>query len=124
MLTTMPATAPTTMQSIVPATAPTTAPITIPQKIVFDKATFQVLPFLSEDFADLKRWQTAEDNGHWTPGKEGLVGEWLKASPSIFLKDPIEGDYLWQITATRLEPSADFVKRFAASKQGVGSQPR
>lgn len=120
MLTTMPATAP----AIVQPAGPTTAPIIVPQKIVFDKATYVVMPFLSEDFADLKRWQTAEDNGRWTPGKDGLVGEWLKASPSIFLKDPIEGDYLWQITATRLQPSADFVKRFAASKQGAGSQPR
>jgi hypothetical protein len=52
------------------------------------------------------------------------VGEWLKESPSIFLNDPVEGDYLWQITATRLEGDADFAQRFAATKWGAGIEPR
>ncbi len=94
------------------------------QQIIFENATYRVEPFLSENFSDLKRWRTAEDHGRWAPGKDGLVGEWLKASPSIFLKDPIEGDYLWQITATRLQPGPEFVQRYAASKHGAGYQPR
>jgi hypothetical protein len=94
------------------------------EQIQFDDAAYSVRPLLIEDFANLDRWQTAEHWGRWRPGQQGLVGEWLEVSPSIFLKEPIAGDYLWQISVTRLPPIADFLARFGASKHAVGREAR
>jgi len=78
---------------------------------------------IEEDFGDLSRWTALEDHGRWDVRGGGLVGEWLEASPSLFLSEPVEGDYLWTIRAGRVRPGADFLERFEASKHGRGTDP-
>ena len=78
---------------------------------------------LREDFHHLDRWWAGEDHGRFSAEGGGLRGEWLRASPSLFLRQPVEGDYLWTLRATRLEPDAAFVERFRASKHGRGADP-
>lgn len=84
---------------------------------------YRIRLMLAEDFNTLDRWRRADSNGLWTVRDHGLVGEWFEASPSIFLKDKIEGDYLWQITATRIQPEPPFLKRHEASTHGQGKDP-
>jgi hypothetical protein len=80
--------------------------------------TYQVEPLLVENFENLERWVTLEQDGKWEVKNGGLEGEWLQASPSIFLKEKITGDYLWEVEVTRLETDAAFLERYTATKWG------
>ncbi|HYF50205.1 MAG TPA: hypothetical protein VEJ63_12420 [Planctomycetota bacterium] len=78
---------------------------------------------LYEKFSDLRRWRTLENHGGWTPGTDGLLAEWLEKSPSLFLKEKISGDYLWQTRLSRLSPDEEFLRRFQASSHAKGADP-
>jgi hypothetical protein len=91
--------------------------------ITVGRDAYEVELELDEPFTDLARWTARENHGRWRAGPDGLVGEWLSDSPSLFLNRPIAGDYLWQVRATRLPPSHDFNTRFQASKHSKGEDP-
>lgn len=78
---------------------------------------------LAEDFHDLERWLPAEADGRWTASADGMTGEWLRNSPSIFLREKVHGDYLWQIKARRIQPDPAFLERHEASNHGRGKDP-
>jgi len=78
---------------------------------------------LHETFADLNRWIAFESHGRWTPGKDGLLAEFLEKSPSLFLKEKISGDYLWQTRLERVAPSAELLECFRTSKHANGADP-
>jgi hypothetical protein len=86
--------------------------------------TYQVEPLLAETFENLERWVTLEQDGKWEVKAGGLEGEWLQQSPSLFLKEKISGDYLWEVDVTRLETDAAFLERYKASKWGKTCEPR
>jgi hypothetical protein len=85
--------------------------------------TFAVEPLLQENFSDLQRWITLENHGLWTPGANGLTAEWIEKSPSLFLKQKIDGDFLWRTKLSRVPPNAEFLTRFHASKHAAGADP-
>lgn len=95
---------------------------------------YPVRPWLGEELADLRRWRQLDRHGRWraavaspaSPG--GIVGEWISDSPSLFFDQRIDGDYIWQVRATRLRPtetSSDgaFLQRFHACKHARGCDP-
>jgi hypothetical protein len=78
---------------------------------------------LRENFHDLNRWQPVDNDGAWTPGRAGLRAEWRRNSPSLFLKQPISGDYFWTIRVARLAPGGEFLRAFGESKHAKGDDP-
>ena len=93
------------------------------ERLTIGGDTYGVQLALQEDFETLERWHAPEQYGLWTAQGGGLRGEWLDRSPSLFLRQSVEGDYLWTIDATRLEPDGEFLQRFAASRHGRGADP-
>jgi hypothetical protein len=85
---------------------------------------YDVQPAWNEEFNDLSRWRTLDQDGRWIAQNGSLVGEWIRKSPSLFFNEKIHGDYLWQMTATRLGPDEEFIRRFSATKWGAGVDPR
>lgn len=85
--------------------------------------TYAVAPLLAERFENLDRWTALESDGRWTADAGGVVGEWVRNSPSLFLRQRITGPYLWQVRVTRLPTDAAFLERFRASKHTAGAEP-
>jgi hypothetical protein len=79
---------------------------------------YKLEPLLTENFKNLDRWVTLESNAKWEVKNGGVEGEWLQASPSIFLKQKIAGDFLWEVDTTRLATDAAFLARYKATKWG------
>jgi hypothetical protein len=84
---------------------------------------YQAAPLLSERFENLDRWIALEADGIWQAEDGGVVGEWVRNSPSLFLRQKIRGPYLWQVRVTRLRTDAAFGERFAESKHTQGGTP-
>lgn len=89
---------------------------------------YAVRPWLGDELADLARWRQLDDYGAWrslpaTAPYPGIVGEWIEESPSLFFNQRIEGDYLWQVRATRLRTDDAFHRRFARHKDTAGVEP-
>lgn len=85
--------------------------------------TYNVSQLLSERFDNLDRWVTLESDGDWQSSAGGVIGEWVRNSPSLFLRQKITGPYLWQVRATRLATDAAFEARFRESKHAQGADP-
>jgi hypothetical protein len=81
--------------------------------------TYMVEPRLEENFANLDRWVDRDNNGKWEVKNGGVEGEWITGSPSIFLKEKIKGDFVWEITATRLPHDTALTERFHKTKHGL-----
>lgn len=92
-------------------------------RITLGTDEFSGSPIFEESFHDLQRWTALESHGRWSAGPEGLHAEWLDQSPSLFLKEPVRGDFLWQTQLSRVPPSGEFLTRFRASKHTVGADP-
>ncbi len=78
---------------------------------------------LDERFHDLSHWQQVDSHGKWLATADGLVGEWLEASPSLFLKQPISGDFILSVQAARMRPGDAFMQRFKSSKHSQTAKP-
>jgi hypothetical protein len=83
---------------------------------------YVVRPLLREDFEDLSRWRQMEEHGRWRVEAGGLIGEWVSDSPSLFLRQRIEGDFIWQVRATRVAPDEAFLRRFSANHHAAGAE--
>jgi hypothetical protein len=81
--------------------------------------SYQLEPLLTENFANLDRWTALEQDGKWEVKNGGVEGEWLRQSPSLFFKQKIAGDYVWEIEATRLPTDEAFLGRYKATKWGT-----
>jgi hypothetical protein len=92
---------------------------TIPIRLGDDQ--YQAATLLSERFENLDRWIAPESDGAWTVESGGVVGEWVRNSPSLFLRQKIRGPYLWQVRVTRLRTDGAFAARFAKSKHTAGA---
>ncbi|MCL2639815.1 MAG: hypothetical protein FWD53_03125 [Phycisphaerales bacterium] len=73
---------------------------------------------LEENFGNLDRWAIRDEMGKWEVKNGGVEGEWITGSPSIFLKEKIKGDFMWEIVATRLQHDQALTDRFHAIKHG------
>jgi hypothetical protein len=97
--------------------------ILAPNTITLAGDTYRISPLLSETFKDLDRWIALDPDGRWHAGDGGVTGEWIRNSPSLFLRQQIAGPYLWQVRVTRLRTNASFLERFGASKHTQGASP-
>ena len=84
---------------------------------------YRVRRVFAEELASLDHWVQLDGYGRWSAHDGSFSGEWLSHSPSLFFREKIVGDYLWQTTVTRLRPDQAFVQRFLASKWGKGKDP-
>jgi hypothetical protein len=81
---------------------------------------YDLEPLLVENFENLDRWITLESDGVWQAKDRGLEGEWVQNSPSIFLREKVAGNFLWEIDVTRVPGDSGFVERYSASKWAEG----
>src|ERR1035437_616287 len=80
--------------------------------------TYKIEPLLTENFDNLDRWVSRDTMGKWEAKNHGVEGEWITGSPSLFLKEKLKGDFIWEITATRLTHDKALTDRFHATKHG------
>jgi hypothetical protein len=77
-----------------------------------DQDEYRIAPAAPVDWSAAERWIAADGDGRWDFVDGGIEGEWLRRSPSLFLRERIEGDAMWRMRVTRLPTGADFATRY------------